>query len=80
MKISDYDATHVGEILSGHGDWFGAQLLRLIAKADQRNRESIRVAFPDYVAAYEAWFATDHDAHWDDRGLIRLEEDNETAK
>lgn len=53
--ISDYDRMHIGDIVAGGGDWFTAQLLRLIAKADKSNREKLRVAFPDEVAAFEAW-------------------------
>ena len=53
--ITEYDRKSVGKILRGHGTWFGAELLRLIAHADLDNREKIRLGFPDYVAAYEAW-------------------------
>lgn len=34
---------------------FTTTLFRLIGKADQTNREKVRKAFPDHVAAYEAW-------------------------
>ena len=37
-------------------DWFSAELLRLIAKADTENRERIRYGFPDHVEAYERWY------------------------
>jgi hypothetical protein len=53
--LSDFDRTHVGTILGGHGSWFSAHVLRLCAKADPGNLERIRRAFPDHVAAYEAW-------------------------
>ena len=53
--ISEFDRHHVYEILTGHGDWFGAQLLRLIEKADSHNRELLRKGFPDYVQAFEDW-------------------------
>lgn len=53
--ISDYDRAHVHDILIGHGDWFTADLLRLIAHADAHNRERLRQAFPEEVAAFEAW-------------------------
>ena len=55
-ELSPYDRDHIGEILQGSGDWFSAQLLRLIAKADWNNRERIRLGFPEHVAAYDAWF------------------------
>jgi hypothetical protein len=53
--ISDYDRANIGNIIAGGGDWFTAQLLRLIAKADKQNREKLRLSFPDEVAAFEAW-------------------------
>lgn len=57
VQISEYDKTHLNEIVyGGQGDWFGAQLLRLIGKADLDTREQIRAGFPDYVQAWEDWF------------------------
>lgn len=53
--ISEYDRANMADIIAGHGDWFSAQLLRLIAKADLENREKIRSAFPEHVEAYERW-------------------------
>ena len=53
--ISDHDRHHIYEILRGDGDWFGAQLIRLIGKADEENREAIRRGFPDFVEAFEMW-------------------------
>lgn len=56
-RPSEYDIEHIEEILfDGHGDWFGAHLLRLIRKADAVNRELLRLVFPHHVAAYEAWY------------------------
>lgn len=55
FEPSEYDRAHVGEILGGRGDWFGAKLLRLIAKADSDNRERLRLAFPEHVNLYESW-------------------------
>jgi hypothetical protein len=43
----------------GEGDWFTAQLLRLISKADRQSRESLRKGFPEEVEAYEKWFYKD---------------------
>lgn len=57
--ISEFDKTHITEIMAGRGDWFGAQLIRLIAKADTENREKLRLGFPDYVKAWEKWFYAD---------------------
>lgn len=39
----------------GEGDWFTIGVLRLIAKADMRNRERIRAGFPAEVEAFEKW-------------------------
>lgn len=58
--ISDFDREHIGDIVAGNGDWFTAELLRLIAKADNNNRELLRKAFPEEVAAYEQWCNADH--------------------
>ena len=51
--MSNYDRQKIPEILAGEGTWFGAHLLRLIAKADQNNIELIRKGFPDQVKAVE---------------------------
>lgn len=53
--LSDFDKAKMGDILAGMGDWFSAELLRLIAKADSENRELLRLGFPDHVLAYELW-------------------------
>jgi len=52
-KLSDYDKANIANILGGNGDWFSAELLRLIMKADRENRELLRQVFPDHVEAYE---------------------------
>ena len=57
MPLSDYDRSHISAIMSGDGDWFTAQLLRLIAKADMENRWRLRRGFPEEVEAYERWIA-----------------------
>lgn len=55
-KLSPHDEAHMADILAGrHGNWFSAELMRLIAKADRENRERLRLAFPDHVEAYERW-------------------------
>ena len=53
--ISPYDREHMADIVAGHGDWFTAKLLRLIAKADSHNRSKLRLAYPEEVRAYEEW-------------------------
>lgn len=47
--LSDYDKASVAQILSGHGDWFTARLMRLIASADSLNREKLFQVFPEVV-------------------------------
>lgn len=46
--LSEFD-----DILLGHGDWFDAQLIRLIAKADSVNRERLRKGYPAEVREVE---------------------------
>lgn len=53
--ISAFDKAHMADIIAGHGDWFSAELLRLIAKADFENKAKLRLGFPDVVPAYDAW-------------------------
>ena len=45
------DTVALPQILAGHGSWFGARLLRLIAKADSVNRDKLRKVYPAEVAA-----------------------------
>ncbi len=47
--LSDYDKANVAQILSGHGDWFTAKLIRLIASADPLNRKKLFQVFPEVV-------------------------------
>ena len=54
-RLSDYDKAHMADILAGHGDWFSAELMRLIMKADFENRARLRLAFPDHVEAYDRY-------------------------
>lgn len=55
FKMSPYDKQNIDALLKGEGDWFTAQLLRLISKADISNRERLRLGFPEEVAAFERW-------------------------
>jgi hypothetical protein len=60
--LSPFDKAHIGEIigerskLEGMGDWFSAELLRLIAIADSANKEKLRKVYPEHVKAYEHWY------------------------
>lgn len=59
MSMSQFDIDNVDAIIGGHGDWFSAKLIRLIAKADLGNRERLRMGFPEEVALYERWYNGD---------------------
>jgi pyridoxal/pyridoxine/pyridoxamine kinase len=61
-RVSGHDREKIDDIMAGYGDWFSAQLLRLIAKADHENMARLRLAFPDHVEAYETWMRGPHDA------------------
>ena len=64
MGISAWDIEHLGEILAGRGDWFTAQLLRLILKADTSNRVKLSVVFPEEVRVVELWQSRRSDDEW----------------
>lgn len=49
--MSNYDKQNIGQIINGHGDWFTACLIRLIAKADMSNRRKLFREFPEEVHA-----------------------------
>jgi hypothetical protein len=57
--MSDYDKANIDAIMNGQGDWYGAQLLRLLSKADEFNRELIRKGYPEEVEAWERWYYGD---------------------
>lgn len=50
-----YDKDNLDRLLAGEGDWFTAQLVRLIAKADTLNRGKLRKGFPEEVEAVEQY-------------------------
>lgn len=50
--LSQHDKEHIGEILAGYGDWFSADLIRLICKADGGNRGKLQSVYPEHVQAY----------------------------
>jgi hypothetical protein len=47
--LSEFDKKEVRKILEGHGDWFTANLMRLIAMADSFNKSLLFAGFPDEV-------------------------------
>jgi hypothetical protein len=69
--LSDFDRNSISKIMAGHGNWFTAELLRLIMKADPQHRARIALGFPEEVAVVEDWLHTsceddDHDHEHDD--------------
>jgi hypothetical protein len=54
--FSQWDRDNIDSILSGHGTWFHAGLLRLIMHADMENRALLRLGFPEEVAFLEERF------------------------
>jgi hypothetical protein len=53
--FSAYDQANFSSLLCGHGDWFHAELARLIAHADSSNREKLRQGFPEEVSFFEQY-------------------------
>ncbi len=53
MTLSQWDRENVERILGGHGDWFTARLLRLIARADGRNRALLAKGYWEEVRLVE---------------------------
>tara|TARA_R110002096_G_scaffold321904_2_gene516012 strand:+ start:298 stop:588 length:291 start_codon:yes stop_codon:yes gene_type:complete len=49
--MMEYDRQNVASILKGHGDWFGAALLRTIAQGDNYQRALLFMSFPHEVQA-----------------------------
>ena len=49
--MTEYDKANISWILSGNGDWFTADLFRLIARSDTANKEKLALSFPDEVNA-----------------------------
>ena len=54
-RLSDFDRSNVGEILAGHGDWWSADMLRLIKRSDRDHRNLLRRVVPVHVWAVEQW-------------------------
>jgi hypothetical protein len=53
---SRFDLENLRSILTGElGDWFDADLFRLIRHADLSNRERLRMVYPLHVRAYESY-------------------------
>lgn len=65
MSLSQFDKENIGDIVAGHGSWFTAQLIRLVAKADVINRARLAKAFPEEVEAYKKWYYGKQETHAD---------------
>ena len=48
--LTQYETTHLDEILGGVGGWYTACLLRLIVKADKHDRALLAEVYPEEVA------------------------------
>ena len=62
----EFEKKNLGKILMGEGDWFGALLLRTIARADTPNRAKLYSVYPDHVNAVHEYqtgqgFGLDHE-------------------
>ena len=47
--MNEYDRKIFSEIMSGHGTWYNARLIRFIAKADRDNMELLHKIYPEQV-------------------------------
>lgn len=56
VPLSDHDRENIDKIMGGYGDWFSARLLRLLAKADHRNRMMLGSLYPEHLEAFMAWY------------------------
>lgn len=54
--FSPHDIDSAEAIMLGYGDWYSAQLMRLIRKADPTHRNKLRLAYPDEVRFVELKF------------------------
>jgi hypothetical protein len=56
-KVSEWDKENLDKIIrDGHGDWFSAHLLRLMAKSDMQNRALLGSVYPEHLAALERYW------------------------
>tara|TARA_B100001094_G_C17661839_1_gene544610 strand:+ start:129 stop:422 length:294 start_codon:yes stop_codon:yes gene_type:complete len=49
--VSDFDLENIRSILGGHGDWYGAILLRTIAEASDIDRGLFYISYPKETQA-----------------------------
>lgn len=56
MPISSFDISNIDRIISGElGDWFTADLLRLMAKSDKSNLRKLATVYPLEFAVFCMW-------------------------
>ena len=53
-RMKDYDRINLDYVIRS-GDWWEADLLRLIANADMLNRARLRRVYPEHVETVERW-------------------------
>jgi uncharacterized protein (UPF0335 family) len=54
--VSSHDKMRISKIIrDNYGDWYDAKLIRLIAKADKKNRDRLRSVYPNVVEMVESW-------------------------
>jgi hypothetical protein len=64
MPMTEYDKENLQAVLSGHGTWFTAKLLRLISRSDRSKMEQMHLAFPEEV---ELVYQYQNGKCWEDR-------------
>jgi len=64
MKITKAEQELYFSMTDPHADWFSAQLIRLIMKADYINKEKLRKSFPELVEVVERY--STEPGYWED--------------
>jgi hypothetical protein len=73
--VSDHDIAHIDDIIGlGYGDWWSANELRQVAKADLSNRMRMALGHPELVEAYRWWYDGRRMAWEDWRRIHNVEE------
>jgi hypothetical protein len=54
-RLSEFDLSHIDDILHGLGDWWTAHFIRLYNKSDSAHRAALGNAFPTIVSELEKW-------------------------
>ena len=51
--MNNYDRTVIKDIMLGHGDWYGAMLLRTIALGNSMERRLFYISYPEEMQAVD---------------------------